>query len=505
MSTPLQVTVLMDGNTWQNRAQYIVHVANPTSTAVTSGWTVTLNVKPSVRFESLWNAVLVTQNDQFVVVKNPSWIGSETIAAKSSVSFGGIVSFADGTAPPFILWGTGSTGTVPPPTPTPTPTPVPPGTLTAPVMQPIANSGQAEKFQVLWTASTNGTLNPTVSYTLHMATNNLFTTGVVNYPATQGTSMNVAVVQGAVPVTYYFRVGAQSGSVVSDLSNTVQTTVAAAVGPPQPAPPLGPLQVQTFWESWGPESATSAASAKFDTANVSFVRVTGSVEKGYKVDGLDCPVSKMQEFIDACHKLGKKVKVSYGGASYAYDVATTLTSSATNAGVAKALADYVKQYKLDGVDLDFEASTPNATLQIDFIKQLRALLPNADISYTPETPVYATEPWKSTCVGAASYLTFIMPMLYNNYSTYDWRDDMNRLVAMGVPRSKIILCTMPGPDDQRRQTSLKQLEAYATAAKTEGYAGVAVWSLNRDMSNATGLGANTVHPLLYSVLHPATS
>lgn len=496
MSFALQVTPQLVGDYWQTGAQYVIYVANPSATGAvtTNGWNVQLYLKPGVRFASSWNATMLSQTNLQANFQQATWNG--IIPAGGSINFGGIVSFPAGMTPPFILSGTGSSSSSTGP-------PIP--TLSAPIVQPISNDAQAASFTVSWDASKTTVTGSPIMYTLHQATDANFTMGVVNYPAVQSLSTQVTVTPAAVSIVYYFRVSAAVGSTVSDLSATVSTTVAASVSPPPPPPLTGtsPL-VHSYWETWASDSVSTVAACKFDIVNVAFVRVTGSVSAGYTVDGLDCPISTMQDFIRAVHALGKKVKVCYGGASFAYDVQTTLISKDANVGAATALANFVKQYQLDGVDLDFESSSPAAALQIHFIQTLRGLLPSPTylLSYTPETPTYATEPWKSTCIGAWQYLDTINPMAYDAYATYDWKVDMTNLIALGLPKSKIAILRMPGPDDQRIMTSLSMLQADAQYVVANNFAGIGTWDLNRDISNATGLGANTVQPLLYSILHP---
>ena len=364
----------------------------------------------------------------------------------------------------------------------PNPTPV----LSAPVLQQINNPTGASQFQLIWGAVQNAQ-----SYTLQQSTSSSFTNAQTIYTGT-ATSFNNTASAG----TYYFRVKATSGATSSNQSNTVSTTVSQA---PQPQP-QGRAFVEGYWESWSlAEPISAIVKMKNDIFNISFINFTTTGTNTYKVSGLDCDQATLTQFIKAVHDAGKKVKIALGGASY--PLGSQLKTTQDAVGMAKALAEFVQQNNLDGVDFDIE-DFPAANLQIALIQNTRQLLGNNKlISYTPMTPASTTVPYPQVLKGAHQYLDGINIMAYNAYQGYSYQQDVNALIAMGIPASKILVGLMPGNDDIGIPTSLATISAASQFVLKSGLAGIMFWSLNRDYKNATGLGANAATNTAWNIIH----
>jgi GH18 family chitinase len=158
--------------------------------------------------------------------------------------------------------------------------------------------------------------------------------------------------------------------------------------------------------------------------------------------------------------------------------------------MAQAIATYVYQNSLDGVDFDIE-DYPSANLQIELIQNTRQLLGNnAIISYTPKTPASTTAPYDAVIKTAHPYLTDISIMAYDAYPGYNYQQDIDSLIAMGVPTSKIVVGLMPGYDDVGHFTSVNDITTVAQYIKTKKLGGIMFWDLNRDHENQTGLGVD---------------
>lgn len=103
---------------------------------------------------------------------------------------------------------------------------------------------------------------------------------------------------------------------------------------------------------------------------------------------IDTSLSVVTNFVTAFHQAGKKVKLSVVGSSYL--LSSFLTSTTATQSMANAVAIYVQQNNLDGVDFDIEDFLP-AILQIALIQVMHNFLPNKIIIYTSMTPDLITQ------------------------------------------------------------------------------------------------------------------
>ena len=242
-------------------------------------------------------------------------------------------------------------------------------------------------------------------------------------------------------------------------------------------------QLHTYWETWDSVPMDTIAYMNFNVVNMAFANVNVSVPTVAGLSPFDLPT-----FVTLIHSLGKKVKVALGGATYLFDL-----SSTTIPRYVKAVADFITANNIDGVDLDVEVDPkPTATMQIALIKALRAALPNKLISYTPKTPAMKIEPYKSTIVGAHTYLDTISFMAYDSLPGYHYTDDVTAMLKLGVSPAKIVIGLMPGPDDLNPPvgTSLADIKTACAYSVQNNLGGIMIWDLNRDAKNTTGLGIN---------------
>ncbi len=258
-------------------------------------------------------------------------------------------------------------------------------------------------------------------------------------------------------------------------------------------------QLHTYWESWNASPPVSQVPyMNFNVLNLAFANVdvahhtpaTGDVSYS-GVSGLP----DITNLVAACHNLGKRVKVAIGGATYLLNVTVESADAC-----AAAIANYVNANKLDGVDLDVEQDPkPSAEAQIALIKALRAKMPSKLLSYTPKTPAMQVEPYKSTILGAHTYLNSISFMAYDSLPGYKYTDDVTAMLAANIPAGKIVVGLMPGPDDLNPPvvTSVFDIRSVCSFILNNNLGGMMLWDLNRDANNSTkNIAADTACQIL---------
>jgi len=261
--------------------------------------------------------------------------------------------------------------------------------------------------------------------------------------------------------------------------------------------PLGPLFVETYWESWiykdypqdycaemkdvpaSPIGSTSGA----NIVNIAFADYTGGL------NGIECNISNVVAGIEAVHQAGGLVKVAYGGALY------SMSFSVTDQLSAEVFCDSVVQmredYKVDGIDLDVEDGGTNALIQTHLLKSCREKLgPDFLITYTYPALASNVEPWLGTLKDGNQFLDYINVMAYDVYWTgYDFVMDIEALEAIGIAKNKIVLGLMPGHHDAGNEyTSLEDAQNAALYAKEQGLGGVMTWDINRDCDQRMNYG-----------------
>lgn len=360
--------------------------------------------------------------------------------------------------------------------------------LDAPVLDAISNDAGASNYTIHWNA-----VPLALKYTLQESQTPDFTNPVTIISS----AMTSFAIAGKSVGTYFYRVIAVNGNSVSFPSNIQSTTVANVT----PASPLKTPFLESYWESWNSASSIQTiVNMKVDVISISFANFTTTGTHTFVLAGVEADLAKLTDLVTLAHQLGKKVKVSLGGATY--PISPQLKTVDDAIGMAHALADYVAAYSLDGVDLDIE-DYPAPALQIALIQNLRQLLgTEALISYTPKTPAAQVYPYNDVIKAAHTYLTDISFMAYDYGPGYIYQQDIQALLAFGVPSTKLVIGLMPGMDDVGVMTSLADIQGAAHFAVLNNLGGIMFWDLNRDHENMTGLGIDAATNAAWPILHP---
>lgn len=480
-TSSLSATYAIDSQ-WSTGYQITVTLKNNSSTP-TSSWQATFNLNQGQSISNMWNATYAASGIS-ITVNNPQWSNGGVIAANGTATFGMVISRPISGAVSINNLQSTANGTSPAPAPTPAPIPQ------APVLNAItANQSTPNNYSVSWNAVTNAT-----SYTLQQSSSNSFSNPIV---IAQGNILSQSFTNQA-NGTYYYRVLASNSSGASAWSNTQSVTINVQPSP-TPTPQTAPI-IDGYWESWNSkDSISSIVNMHADVINISFGTFTSLGNHTFQVSGVESSQATIQQLVSLAHSLNKKVKISIGGASY--PMAGMLQTTQDAVGMAQAVAQYVQANNLDGVDIDIEDHTA-ASLQIALFQNLRQAMPNALITYAPETPASTSQPWADIIKGAYQYVDYMSLQDYNNYSGYNYQADIATIMSWGVPASKIVVGMLPGTDDTGLQTSLDKVKAISQWVLQNGFKGVMFWDLNRDYENLTGLGASAATNAAWSVFHP---
>ncbi len=365
-----------------------------------------------------------------------------------------------------------------------------PTQLATPILQPINNSNGSSQYLVAWTSVANA-----AGYTVQESTQSDFSNPHTIY---QGSSTSYQVT-GKSPGTYFYQVTAYAGNVTSTPSNIEGTIVTQT-------PPTNLPVIEGYWESWNSrDSVSTIVNMHANVIDISFANFVSTGTHTYQIGGVESDQATIAQLVSLAHSLGKKVKIAVGGATY--HLSDKLTTTQDAVGMAQAIATYVQQNSLDGVDFDIE-DYPAPELQVALIQNTRQLLGNnALISYTPGTPAATTYPFNQVIQGAHPYLTDISFMAYDYgvNSGYNYQQDVIGLKNMGVPASKIIIGLMPGYDDLHVMTSVNDIITAAQYVISQGLGGIMFWDLNRDHENLTGLGVDAATNAAWNVFSGSTN
>jgi hypothetical protein len=435
------------------------------------------------QFQVSWNTVANAQGYRLQQSQDPNFTQSTVVFTGNSTSTNVMV----GTAGTYYYRVVAFAGNVVSSTSNVTSTIVnqqPPLQLQAPVLQAINNSTHGDQFQVQWNAVANAQ-----GYMLQQSQDPNFTQSAIVFNG-NNTMANVVVSASG---TYYYRVIAFAGNVFSAPSNVVNTVVN------QQTPPNSTFIIDSYWESWNSQDSIDAiVNMKVDVINISFANFTTIGTHQYQIAGVEADQAHIQQLVNAAHALNKKVKIAVGGATYPLQY--QLQTDADAVGMAQAIATYVTNNNLDGVDFDIE-DYPTPALQISLLKNTRLLLPNKLISYTPKSPASTTYPYDEVITGGYQYIDYLSIMAYDYAPGYRYQDDVQALIAMGVPASKIVVGLMPGMDDVGVMTSLADITTAAQFIKANNLKGIMFWDLNRDLDNVTGLGASQATNTAWNVFN----
>ena len=434
---PLSASYTINSS-WSTGYQVTVTLKNNSSTP-TSSWTSTFSLGEGQSITNLWNGNFQA-NGQSITVTNPTWFGGGIIPARWSTTFGFIVSKSASSNPTISNLQAVANGNF---------------SIQAPVLQPINNPAGANQFQLQWNAVANAT-----EYMLQQSLNSSFTNPqtVFNGAATS------ALISVEVPGIYYYRVTASSSNAISPTSNIVSTIVNNS--PTQPSNYF----IESYWESWNSDdSIAGIINMHVDNIDIAFANFATTGDHIYTISGVECLPETLAQFVTLTHNAGKKVKVSIGGATYPLSPQLKTTQDAI--GMAQAIAQYIQQNNLDGVDFDIE-DYPAPELQVALIQNTRQLLGNNKlITYTPKSPASTTSPYYEVIQNAHQYLDGIMNMGYDYEQGYSYSDDVQALISMGIPAAKISIGLMPGMDDLGVMTSVADITTAAQYIKQNNLLG----------------------------------
>lgn len=225
--------------------------------------------------------------------------------------------------------------------------------------------------------------------------------------------------------------------------------------------------------------------------------------------------ASINQIVSYVHGQGGKVKVSFGGASYAYPFAPNYFISQTTAEggwpnniqyLADGVIAGVQYYELDGVDFDIEDPQPASSSKEEFAAQLitflqavRTGLPTSIISITIPGQGWNSY-WQNlaqsvgTSTGLVDYISFMEydigvsgtypDQIVSDIKTYTSTQDeylpTNYSPGWNIPISLVQLGLMGGSDDLGNILTTSAAESLTSVAADEGLYGVMFWDLDRD-------------------------
>ena len=296
------------------------------------------------------------------------------------------------------------------------------------------------------------------------------------------------------------------------------------------------MNYEVYLESWdichstigwqnameGLPGINSAPSYQGVTLNISFAAFI--FDNSPYLQGFQFSATNMQSEVDASisqivnyvHGQGGKVRVSFGGASYAYPFAPNYFISQTTAAggwpnnisyLANGVIAAVNYYGLDGVDFDIEDPQPAsfsaqqfASQLVSFLQAVRAGLPNSKISITIPGQGWNTY-WQYLAQGVAAitglvdYVSFMEYDIWIGASSYaeqivsdiktytastDQSPPTNYSPGWGLPTSLVQLGIMGGSDDNGNVLTVTGTTSLTSIAEDEGLYGMMFWDLDRD-------------------------
>lgn len=343
---------------WATAYQVTVTLKNTTSTS-SSSWTASFVMPQGETLSSYQTGGNFTVSGQTVTVTNLSSNG--IIAPNGSTTFTMIIdkpSTGANTIGSLQAYANGGT---------------PPVTLSTPVLQPISNPNGSSTYTVNWSSVTNAQ-----NYVLQQSTSSSFSSPITVYSGS-GTSFQIT---NNPTGTYYYKVTAQAGSVSSNPSNVVSTTVSQIT----PPPPVGAIEHSAWyidWTSWFTGAFVIPSSNNM--LNVFVGTLMFDANNNPTIGGFgNMTDAELTSFTSFCHSQNPpiKVKASIGGGGGSYDNCWDLLTTANVQAFAQGLANYCQAHGLDGIDFDYEeyASAAQETLVGTLILNLKKINPNLQTS-----------------------------------------------------------------------------------------------------------------------------
>jgi hypothetical protein len=124
-----------------------------------------------------------------------------------------------------------------------------------------------------------------------------------------------------------------------------------------------------------------------------------------------------------------------------------------------------------------------ADIHTRMIKRLSNLYPAYKIMYTIPAMGSYMAPWSTVLTDAGDKIDYVQNLFYDYYWLgYNLDTDLVHLLPIITAKGKIVIGIMPGCHDAESEpnTTVPIAKDLATKVKTSGYAGIAIWSANRD-------------------------
>lgn len=192
--------------------------------------------------------------------------------------------------------------------------------------------------------------------------------------------------------------------------------------------------------------------------------------------------------INTIHSKGGQVFISLGGNAFGLSAITTVAQANTFADSFSAALDH---YGLDGVDFDINDSQASTTVLETMIARIKSNSPTKQIMFTIPAMGSYFNPWKQVLLDSLAHIDFVQNLFYDYYwSGYDLTTiDLANLASLGVPASKIVINLMPGCHDATSEphTTTQVASDISALVKSNGNAGVGIWTVNRDTATRTNL------------------
>jgi chitinase len=248
-----------------------------------------------------------------------------------------------------------------------------------------------------------------------------------------------------------------------------------------------------------PVGPVGSGGISINVVNIAFADYTfsrdssGRISIGYlnsQISGNGKPfdVDMLKSAIATLQAKGAKVKLAFGGATFS--MSTAIKSRSDVDTFVRNVVEAVNQFNLDGVDFNVEDGNTSADLQVYLFSQLyNNLSCSKMVSYTIPAMSQQSQPYKQVIQQAAQYLSSVNIMAFDVYwSGYDTLADLNEVKALGsMLDNKLVWVVMIGCHDAPNEfTSVADASDIATKIKTRGFAGVSIWSFNRDTNHRTG-------------------
>ncbi len=294
-------------------------------------------------------------------------------------------------------------------------------------------------------------------------------------------------------------------------------TLALVLGITRQDPIMGTPIYETYLESWNsqwyqvmtglpPTPSNSPTSYNRVILNIAFASYTFPGLNGIQFTN---PTTDVQTIISFVHSQNGKVKISYGGASYAgpnYFISQTYGWPNNIPSLVAGVTNVVTSYNFDGIDFDIEDPLPTginaeqfAEQLFSFFTQVRNALPGKVISLTIPGQGWGTY-WKILAqkvadaktvdsinfmeydiwVGAPSYSQQIEADIVTYTGPIGTFPAPNYAEGWGIPASMLQLGLMPGNDDIGHFLSLNDAQTLTHYAVSNGLFGIMTWDLDRD-------------------------